>query len=230
MLGISDISWVVDFPKIHNLYKQPDQDLAIMAAEKIWINPDKTHQFLVVYQDVFHLKSLYVTMYNWLTENGWKSAEPWERSGGGDGNPETMFYDNRNPGNKKLWVWWRLQKATESSFYHYFMNIEFMLLGMSDAEGVNREGTKMKGQLGELTLFIKPWIEVDYGDQWKNNPILKLFYEFYRNRIVLQDLLKREELFLTDTYRFIGTIKKFLEQRTFIPETEILYEPRRKYE
>lgn len=205
-----------------------------MAAERVWINPTGEHQFLVVYQDVFHFKSLYVTMYNWLIENGWTSAEPWERPDGkmkkGDKNPETTFYDNRNPGNKKIWIWWRLQKATESSFYHYFMNIEFMMLGMTEAEGVNREGTKMKGQLGELTIFIKPWIEVDYGDQWKKNPILSLFYDLYRNRIVLQDLLKREEIFLADTYRFIGTIKKFLEQRTFIPEAEILHEPRRKFE
>jgi hypothetical protein len=120
-------------------------------------------------------------------------------------------------------------EKADTSFYHYFMNIEFMMLGMSDAEGVNKQGTKFKGQLGELTIFIKPWFEVDYCKQWRNSPVLGIFYEFYKNRIILQDILKREDLMVKDTYRFIGVIKKFLEQKTFIPETEIMYEPRRKY-
>jgi len=207
-----------------------------MAAERIYIHPEPPHNFLIIYQDVFHLKSLYITMYDWLIESGWTSAEPWEIGVGengkpkkGDKNPETMFYDNRSPGNKKLWVWWRLQKSTESPFYHYFMSIEFMMLGMKDEEGINREGTKFKGQLGELTVFVRPWIEVDFQEKWQKHPILKHIYPFYRKRIMVQDLLKREDLFLKETYRFIGVIKKFLEQRTFIPEAEIMFEPRRKY-
>jgi hypothetical protein len=198
--------------------------------DKVFANPKGSNQFLIVYQDVFHLKSLYITMYDWLQENGWTSAEPWEvKKGEGDDKPETMFYSNLSPGNRKLWIWWRLQKKADNSFYQYFMNIEFMMLGMKDEEGINRDGTKFKGQLGELTIFIKPWFEMDFQNKFKNTPVLGMFYDFYKNRIILQDALKREEMMVKDTYRFIGVIKKFLEQKTFIPDQEIMYEPRRKY-
>ena len=88
--------------------------LSGFKAEDIPVHPKGMGgKFQVVYQDVFHFKSLYVTMYDWLNENGWTSAEPWEIPGGtigkGDGSPETLFYDNRSPGNLKLWIWWRLQ-------------------------------------------------------------------------------------------------------------------------
>jgi hypothetical protein len=104
-----------------------------------------------------------------------------------------------------------------------------MMLGMKDEDGINREGTKFKGQTGELTIFIKPWFKMDYQDKFKKTPLLGMFYDFYKNRVILQDALKREDLMLKDTYRFIGVIKKFLEQKTFIPDQEIMYEPRRKY-
>lgn len=195
--------------------------------ENIYVHPSGG-KFMVVYQDVFHFKSLYVTMYDWLMENGWTSAEPWEQMKGDD-NPETLFYDNRSPGNTKMWIWWRLQKGTENPYYHYYMNIDFMMLGMKDVEGVNRQGTKFTGQLGELSIMIKPWIKLDPQKAWWSNPLLRPFLPFFRKRILVQDLIQREDLLLKDTYRFIGVIKKFLEQRTFIPDTEILFEPRRKY-
>jgi hypothetical protein len=204
--------------------------LSGFKSEDIYVHPDgkPTGKFMVVYQDVFHFKSLYVTMYDWLIENGWTSAEPWE-GGKGDDKPETLFYDNRSPGNLKIWIWWRLQKGTENPYYHYYLNVEFMMLGMRDVEGVNRQGTKFTGQLGELSIFIRPWIRLDPSGAWWKNPFLRPFLPFFRKRVLVQDLLEREDLLLKDTYRFIGVVKKFLEQHTFIPETEILFEPRRKY-
>jgi hypothetical protein len=44
--------------------------------DRVYANPEGTNQFLVVYQDVFHLKSLYVTMYDWLIENGGPAQSP----------------------------------------------------------------------------------------------------------------------------------------------------------
>ena len=103
-------------------------------TKPIYIQPDFPHYFTVIYQDVFHLKSLYILIYEWLMEEGWTSCQGnWEEEKG-DKNPETTFYDSRDPGNKKLWVWWRLQKKTNNSYYHYFMNINFMFLGWKDVE------------------------------------------------------------------------------------------------
>ena len=195
---------------------------------RIYVQPE-THNYLVtIYQEVFHLKSLYIAMHLWWREEGWIPHNgPWEEKTN-DEYEETLLYDNHSPGNKKLWVWWRLQKPTGSSYYRYFMNVNFMMLGTRDVE-VMHEGEKYKAQWGELTVSIKPWIEYDYQDKWAKHPILKHFNTFFQKRIFKEDMLKREELLLQDAYRLQGVIKNFLERKKFIPESELLWEPHRKF-
>ncbi|MBW2971032.1 hypothetical protein KY320_02625 [Candidatus Woesearchaeota archaeon] len=197
-----------------------------------YVVPGYPNYLTIVYQDVFHLKSLYILMYEWMLEEGWKSCQgPWEEKQygkKGDDNCEKLLYDNRSPGNRKLYSWWRWQKDAGSSYYHYFMNISFMFLGWKDVE-VMHKGEKMKAQIGELTVWIRPWFEYDYGNKWANHPILKHFCSLFENRIFKQDILTKEDKLLQDGYRLQQTIKKFLEQKSFIPDKEILYEPRRKF-
>jgi predicted nucleotidyltransferase len=121
-----------------------------------------------------------------------------------------------------------LQKPTGNDYYRYFMDINFMLLGWKQVEQVV-DGKKYKGELGELSIFIKPYIETDWGGKWAKHWLLKHIHPFFENRIYKQDMLQREDLLLQQTYRLQGTIKKFLEQKLFISEREILYEPRRKF-
>lgn len=196
--------------------------------KKIHIQPKPPHMFQIIYQDVFHLKSLYIAMYFYLVEHGWSSKNgPWEDPTG-DNRWETMFYDNRNKGNRKVWIWWRLQKPSGNSYYQYFININFMFLGWKDVEVVH-EGMKYKAQLGELTVFVKPWIEYDYKDQWSKHLILKHFQPFFEKRVFKQDMQNREDLLLRETNEFLAVIKDFLEQKKFIPDEELLFEPRRKF-
>ncbi|MBS1266693.1 MAG: hypothetical protein MAG795_00661 [Candidatus Woesearchaeota archaeon] len=203
-----------------------------MAADdnkRIYAVPNPPLNYLIiVYQDVFHLKSLYILMNEHVEHNGWYSYQgPWEE-GETNAKYETTIYDNRDPGNKKLWVWWRLQKPVSNKYYHYFMNINFMFLGWKNVE-VMHKGTKYKGQTGELSIFIRPWIRFDYQDKWDNHPVLKHVHPFFIKRVFKEDMLAREEELLMDAYRLHAVVKKFLEQKSFIPDRDILYEPRRKF-
>lgn len=200
--------------------------------KRVYVETTFPHFLTVIYQDVFHLKSLYILMYEWLLEEGWKSCQgPWEEKqyhNEGDDNPEKVLFDNRSPGNSKIYMWWRWQKDAGSSYYHYFMTVNFMFLGWKEVE-IMYKGQKLKGQIGELTIMIRPWFEYDYGNKWQKHPILKHFCRLFEERIFKQEILKREDLLRADSYRFIQNIKEFLEQKSFIPEREILYEPRRKF-
>lgn len=200
----------------------------MVEHNRIYVQPDPPHYITVIFQDVFHLKSLYIAMHLWYTEEGWTSRNGSWEDPTGDEKVETMFYDNRSKGNRKLWVWWRLQKPTGNSYFHYFMNINFMFLGWKDIE-VRHEDMKYKAQYGELTVFIRPWIEYDYGDKWASHLILKNFNRFFQKRVYKEDMLKREDMLLKDTYRLQAHIKNFLDQKKFIPDSEILFEPRRKF-
>lgn len=167
-------------------------------------------------------------MHLWCVEEGWTSKNGRWEDPYGDDKCETMFYDNRSKGNRKLWIWWRLQKPTGNSYYQYFMNINFMFLGWRDVETMH-EGTKYKAQYGELTILIRPWIEYDYKDQWAKHSILKYFNNLFQKRVYKEDMLKREDMLLQDAYRLQSTIKNFLNQKKFMPDSEILFEPRRKF-
>ena len=167
-------------------------------------------------------------MYEHCTQHGWQSFQgPWQ-AGGGKDKYETTIYDNRDPGNRKLWIWWRMQKPADNPYYKYFMNINFMFLGWKELE-VMHKGTKYKGHIGELTVFIRPWIRWDFGDKWDNHLFLKHVHPFFVNRIFKEDMLAREDELLMESYRLQAVIKKFLEQKSFIPDRDILYEPRRKF-
>ena len=195
---------------------------------RIYINPEAPHLFVVIYEEVFHLKSLYIAMHLWFEENGWTSHNgKWEEPTG-DEYSETLLYDNRTVGNNKLWVWWRMQKPSGNSYYQYFMNVNFMMLGVKHVE-VMHEGVKYKAQHGELTVQIKPWIEYDYKDRWAKHPILKHFNTFFQKRVYKEDMLDREDLLLKETYRFQAVMKNFLERKKFIPDSELLWEPHRKF-
>ncbi|MFH1399328.1 MAG: hypothetical protein ABIG95_04420 [Candidatus Woesearchaeota archaeon] len=201
-----------------------------MDEKRIYINPGGAppNCFTIVYKDVFHLKSLYVVAREWLQEQGWESClGNWEYQKG-SGNWEQLLYDNRSAGNKKIWIWWRLQKRTGNNYYRYYMNINFMLLGWQDVEALHN-GKKYKAQVGELSIFIKPWIQYDFDDKWDNHPILKHIHPFFIQRIFKEDMLKREKLLLDESYRLQGTIKKFLEGKHFGPDEAILYEPRHEF-
>lgn len=197
-------------------------------GKPIYIQPNHPNTFSIIYQDVFHLKSLYIAMFMFLEEHGWSSRNGEWEDPTGDDKWETMYYDNRSKGNRKIWIWWRMQKPTGNSYYQLFLDVNLMFLGWKDVEVVH-EGMKYKAQIGELTIFVKPWYETDFKDKWANHPILRHVHPFFSKRVFHKDIINLDYQLLKETNEFLAVIKNFLEQKKFIPDEELLFEPRRKF-
>ncbi len=199
---------------------------------------DFPHQAVIIYKGVFHFKYLYMAVYDWVCENGWRSYE-------GDDKVESMYAEEHQPGPvRKVWIWWRMQKNPDNSsdnssdnspdkgsykgsykgYFRYFLNIEFLGFGVTNVEIV-KDGKKIQCQKGELDILIKPWIEADYGDKWKKSALLKNFIKIYQERIIKNDIEKRLGLQLAETNRLHGMIKKTLDLAGFSEDREI-YSPK----
>src|SRR3989338_6698099 len=86
------------------------------------------HHLTLIYGGVFHYKYLYMAAYDWITEHGWRAYEE-------DDKVETLYAEDHDARGREGWIWWRLQKGGGSSYYHYFLDVNFPGLGGTDAEG-----------------------------------------------------------------------------------------------
>jgi hypothetical protein len=121
-----------------------------------------------------------------------------------------------------MWVYWRLYKFHMGKFSGYFRNrldVDMHMVYHQDLD-VMHHGKKMRVQKGEIEFFIRPRIELDYANQWGTHWFLKHFKKLYNDRIMSQEIAKREKELWREAYRFQGQIKKFLNLRTFIPTPE----------
>ncbi|MBS3165357.1 hypothetical protein J4439_08060 [Candidatus Woesearchaeota archaeon] len=176
------------------------------------------HQLTLIYGGVFHYKYLYMAAYDWITEHGWRAYEE-------DDKVETLYAEDHDARGRKVWIWWRLQKGGDSSYYHYFLDVNFLGLGVTDVEVV-KDGKKVHAQKGELDIIIRPWIEVDYGGRWAKHWLLKNFNDLFQKRVFKGDIEQREVEMLREVYQFHGMLKKTLEMKVFTEDKE-LYGPKR---
>lgn len=189
---------------------------------KRYVVHEVPHHLMVIHEGVFNLKNLYRATYEWVQEHAWLSYEK-------DNKFETLYAEERTQNAKKLWIWWRLQKGSltpwkENTYFHYFMNVNFLLLAMTDVEVV-KEGRKIKCQKAEIDIQIKPWIDLDYQDRWAKHPILKHFNNVFVQRIWKRDIEEREKRLLNEAYRLQGMLKKMFE----LPTLEAPGEEREPY-
>ena len=186
----------------------------------------KIPQFKVKFNDVYHLKNLYIMMHEYLGEEGWFGSL-------GKGMSyvhrdieslysEKFFQKGLHRGGKEMWVYWRLWKFAEGKYSGFFRNqidVDMHMVYTQDIE-IMHHGKKMKVQKGEIELFIRPKLELDYANEWGDHWFLKHFKKLYIDRIMSQEVAKREKELWREAYRFQGKIKKFLNLRIFIPVPE----------
>ncbi|MBI2550382.1 hypothetical protein HYV83_04345 [Candidatus Woesearchaeota archaeon] len=183
-------------------------------------------QLEVVYKDLFVMQPLYRMTRQWLMENNYTDPS-------GDASMESsmeILYLFRsgthfNPNEKELRIWWRTKKAgapvgAGSKFYEYRIDIDWNVINMTDRE-IMREGKKEKVQHAELRIMIKPYLIV--GDISKT-PILKYFDYWFRTRLIKKNLEENRKVLYQDAYRLQGTMKKYLELKTFLPAVEGFHE------
>ena len=183
-------------------------------------------QLEVVYKDLFVMQPLYRMTRQWLMENNYTDNA-------GDTSLESsmeILYLFRNgthfnPNEKELRIWWRTKKASVpvgagSKFYEYRIDIDWNVINMTDRE-IMREGKKEKVQHAELRIMIKPYlVVVDIS----KTPILKYFDYWFRTRLIKKNLEENRKMLYQDAYRLQGTLKKYLELKTFLPAVEGFHE------
>ncbi|MCK5282463.1 MAG: hypothetical protein KAK00_03570 [Nanoarchaeota archaeon] len=186
-------------------------------------------EFRIKYNDVFHLKNLYIMMHEYLIDESWFGED------GSSNHPsnthrdiEKMYMERHHQkalhrGGMELWVWWRLKKPPHlktQGYYEYRMDIDFHGAYMQKIE-IMHQGKKMKVDKGELEIFFRPKIvRTQMASKWGNHWFLKWFQELYEKRIMSQDFDKLEKELWREAYRLQAVVKAYLNLRNFIPVPE----------
>jgi len=186
--------------------------------------------FSVKYQDVFHLRNLYITMHQMLLEEGWFGFEGEKGQLDSHSDLESLYSENVyqrgiHKGGKEIWVWWRAQKHHEGRSSQYFLNtldMDWHVAFLQEIEIVH-QGKKMKVNAAELEIFFKARIISDIGHKWENHKLLKHFKKFYENRIIYAHIEKREKELWRDVYRLQSKVKSYLNLRTWMPAGELFH-------
>ena len=181
----------------------------------------------IVYKDLFVLLSLYRFMHKWFMENEYADSEgdtALESSG------EILYAvregTHHNANERELRFWWRAEKrnvpigTAGSAFYKHRIDLDFWAFNMVDRE-IMREGKKEKVQHAELRIILRPYIEVaDISKVF----LLKYFDYWFRTRLIKKNLEENRKILYQDAYRLQGSIKRYLELKTFLPKEETFHE------
>ena len=180
-------------------------------------------EFKIKYNDVFSLRNLYIMLHEMLLEEGWMGID----SEKDHEDIETFYSENVyqrgiHKGGKELWFWWRAYKFPEGKYSGYFRNrldIDAHVVYLQNVDVVH-QGNKMTAQKGEIEMFFRARIELDYKGEWEKHKFLKYMKPIYEKRIMHAEIEKREKELWRDAYRIQAKLKQFLQLRTFTPVPE----------
>jgi hypothetical protein len=165
-------------------------------------------KFEIEYEETFHLKNLYKLLKEWLDVEGFKALD-------GAGEVEDLYFERvLGSGAKEYHIWWRAYMLPgKSKYYRYFIKIDYQGLNMKSTE-VMHQGMKFKTDKGDLIMRVDAWLELDYGNKWKDHPILQYFDTWFRKRLYKNKIeLLKVDLYRT-AYRLNNTIKQYLKLKT----------------
>ena len=186
------------------------------------------------YNDVFHLKNLYIMMHEHLVDELWVGRD---RPGGGPYpniahmDIEKLYMERHHQralhrGGMEIWVWWRVFRnpyGKHQNYYEFALDIDMHGMYMQKQE-IMHQGKKIQVDKGEFEIFLRPRIlRSEMGEKWKTHWFLKHFQDIYEKRIISQDLDKLEKELWRNTYKFQGVIKSYLNLRNFIPVPEPIH-------
>ncbi|MBD3164786.1 hypothetical protein GF323_06310 [Candidatus Woesearchaeota archaeon] len=185
--------------------------------------------FRVKYNDVFHLKNLYIMMHEYLADESWYGEElSRDQPSNTHRSIEKLYMERHHQkalhrGGTELWIWWRLQKAPvgkNQGYYTYNLDIDFHGMYMQKIE-IMHQGKKIKVDKGEMEIFFRPKIvRTSTAKEWGKHWLLKHFRELYEKRIMSQDFDKMEKELWRDAYKLQAVVKSYLNLRNFIPVPE----------
>ncbi len=190
-------------------------------------------EFKLKYSDVFSLRNLYIMMHEMLLEEGWMGKDgDTEHRDAEILYSENVYQKGVHRGGKEMWLWWRLEKFQEGKYSGYFKNylaIDIHCVYMQNIEVV-QQGKKMNVQKGEIEMFFRPKIVLDWQQQWNHHWLLKHIKPIFEGRILHHEIDKREKELWRETYRIHAKLKQYLQLKTFTPVPEPFFQRQFGYE
>jgi hypothetical protein len=167
------------------------------------------------YKDLFDLASFYEYLKEWYIDHEWSDDED------GKDHWETNYGERITSGGvKEIWFWWRLtKKAPQSSYLKYYVDMDFHVLGLSDAE-IIRDGNKFKVNKGEINIEINAFIEKTFESKFDKNFILKQIKSLFTRRIYRKNLENRKRELYQEIYQLNNFIKQWFKLRRYLPYEE----------
>lgn len=157
-------------------------------------------------EDVHHLKNLYRLVHEWLDQENFRAVDS------GDDKIESFYLDRiTHTGEKEHHIWWRTVHAPNgNSYVRYFIKIDWQTLYMKKIE-VMHKGHKFKTNKGDAILRFEAWLQLDYQNKWLNNPILRVFDRWFRERFYLESIKKYRHDLYNIAFRLNHTVKQYME-------------------
>ncbi len=179
-------------------------------------------------ESVFHLKSLYRMIYNWLIEENYRDPKD------GGTKFERVYMKKVSPtGKEEIHWWWRAQKTPEGANKDYLAYLFKIRCQVIDHRKVKQKqkGRTYKMDIGAFTIYFNSYLILDKNKEWEEHSILKHFDNIYRKKIIRKKILYHVNEVYKESYRLNNAIRKFFEMqtsfevpRTFDPEKGYLYE------
>jgi len=152
------------------------------------------------------MKELIKVLDEWLLENKYTDLE-------GKDKFETLYTHCLKSGGAFLdaQLWWRCVKHPlgKTGYLRYRINIEMHYLGDPSEIDYVHKGKKVKMNKAELSVFITPFVELDFANKWKEEGLMGLITDVFRKKIYKKDIDDHVTLLYIEANKLQNMIKQF---------------------
>ncbi|MBW3020106.1 hypothetical protein KY334_02315 [Candidatus Woesearchaeota archaeon] len=182
--------------------------------------PEQICKLEVVFQDPFHLKNLYKFIKFWLEDKKFiTKSGPWTEK-----NMEVFYSEQDRGGVKEYHIWWKTGMKPTNSYFRYYLDINYLGLGVKNTE-VIKDDKKYKLQIGEITIKINSYLEVEANGSWDNHWFLKYFQKWFQKKWYRVKIEQHEDELYELTYKLQKAVKEYLELRQYEGTPDLFYFP-----
>lgn len=139
--------------------------------------------------DSFSLKALYVLIHDFFVQEEYFDLVT------GKDNFETRYTQKKNPdGSMDYIIWFRgvYQPSEGNKYAKYYAKVDINADQLNQVEEMVN-GQKIKLEKGRVVIAFENFLELDVGEQWKNDKLLNRFQDFFWRRISGQHMKKYKD-------------------------------------
>ncbi|MBU1203622.1 MAG: hypothetical protein KKG60_00960 [Nanoarchaeota archaeon] len=153
------------------------------------------------WKGMLDLDLLYKEIKRWLEDKGFFKEQTSEKK----------YTERKYPGGiKNVYINWKNENKV-SDYFRYHIDVDFLLLGISDVELQLPDGNKKKVQKGDFEIKIMAYVQTG-SEEWDK---MKALEKMYYNLIIRRRLEAYQRDLYDKTYKFQVMIKDFFIKGEF---------------